>query len=82
MIDLDCFLFIDAGVPEEKRTISVLCVECHNEKMPDTGVFYQGSVEGYSDYNWNCCLCGKYIHKVDEDEDEEVDSNIGDAIEK
>lgn len=79
MADLDCFLFIDVEVPEEQRTISVLCVECHNEKMPNNGVFYQGSTEGYSDYDWTCCLCGKCIHKAIS---EEEDLDIGETIEK
>jgi hypothetical protein len=71
MNDLDCFLFVDMEVPEEQRTMSVLCVECHDEKMPDTGAFYNGSVEGYSNYDWKCCLCGKIIHKADEEYYEE-----------
>lgn len=67
--DLDCYLFIDASVPEEDREMSILCVECRNEKMPDIGAFYKGSKEGYSNYDWVCCLCEKYIHKAEEDEE-------------
>lgn len=65
MDDLDCFLFVDVEVPEEHRKMLVFCVECHDEKIPDSGVFYKGSVEGYSNYDWKCCLCGKLIHKAD-----------------
>jgi hypothetical protein len=70
MDDLDCFLFIDIELPEEERTMSVLCVECHDEKMPDTGVFYEGSKEGYSNFDWVCCVCGKFIHKADGGQDD------------
>jgi len=66
--DLDCFLFVDLETPEEERTMSVTCVECHEEKIPDTGFFYEGSKEGYSDYDWVCCFCGKIIHKSSEEE--------------
>ena len=76
MQDLDCFLFIDMNLPEEERRMSVLCVECHNEKMPDTGIFYNGSLEGYSNYNWKCCICNKLIHKSEEgDQDEESETS-------
>ena len=71
MNDLDCFIFIDLSVSEEERAISILCVECHDEKMPDSGVFYQGSKEGYSNYDWVCCVCGKIIHKSENETYEE-----------
>ncbi len=62
--DLDCYIFIDPSVAEEDRTVSVMCVECRTERMPDTGFFYEGSKEGYSDYNWVCCFCEKMIHEA------------------
>jgi hypothetical protein len=70
MTDLDCYIFIDPSVSEEKRTIEALCVECRNQKMPDSGFFYEGSKEGYSDYDWQCSICKKYIHKADERDEE------------
>jgi|LakMenEpi03Aug12_release.lakeMendotaPanAssembly.Ray.scaffolds.fasta_scaffold17139_9 hypothetical protein len=69
MNDLDCYLFIDMEVPEEDRVISAMCIECHDDKMPDTGAFYNGSKQGYSNYDWKCCLCGKLIHKADDSEE-------------
>ena len=75
MTDLDCFIFINMSVPEEERTMSVICVQCHDEKMPDTGSFYNGSVEGYSNYDWTCCLCGKIIHKANDGEDYEEEES-------
>lgn len=54
--------------------MSVLCVECHDTKMPDTGMFYNGTKEGYSNYDWQCCLCQKYIHKSDDCEQYEEDA--------
>lgn len=64
MPDLDCFIFIDTSVPEQERTVEVLCVECHKEKMPNSGFFYEGSKEGYSNYDWQCVMCKKYVHKA------------------
>lgn len=69
MNDLNCYLFIDIETPEEDRTISVLCIDCHDEKMPETGVFYNGSEEGYSNFDWKCCICNKMIHKSEPDEE-------------
>jgi len=61
----DCYFFIDPNpnIPEEERTLSILCVECHNRDAPDTGWFYEGSKEGYGPYDYQCCKCGKFIHR-------------------
>ena len=81
MIDLDCYLYIDHSVPESERTIGVLCTECHKEKKPDSGFFYQGSKEGYSNYDWQCDICKKYIHKANDDQDDQDDQeNIQNEI--
>lgn len=64
----DCYFFVDSTVPEEQQKISVLCVECHNTKMPKTGMFYQGSKDGYGPFNYKCCVCSKLVHKANEDE--------------
>lgn len=56
----DCYFFIDMDkdVPEEKRTISVLCVKCHKEHYtPDTGWFWPGSKEGYGPWEYKCSNC-------------------------
>lgn len=68
----DCYFFIDmdSNVPEEERTISTLCVPCHEKDYPDTGWFYEGSKEGYGPFNYVCCRCGTYIHKAEDDADE------------
>lgn len=58
----DCYFFIDVSVPEDDRTMSVLCIPCHDNKMPDTGWFYKGSVEGYGPYTYKCHICGLVIH--------------------
>lgn len=62
----DCYFFIDPdpSIPEEKRTLSILCVECHDRDMPDTGWFYRGSTEGYGPWDYECCKCGKLIHQA------------------
>lgn len=66
MTKRDCFFFVNLDVPEEDRTMSVLCVPCRTEKMPDTGWFYRGSVEGYGPFTYKCCLCGSVIHEPDQ----------------
>lgn len=68
MQDLDCYIFINPSVPEEQRVVEALCVECRNEKLPDSGFFYEGSKEGYSDFDWQCSICKKYIHKIEDEE--------------
>jgi hypothetical protein len=42
--------------------------------MPDTGWLYMGSKEGYGPFDYECCHCGKFIHKHD-DEDEEAETS-------
>lgn len=70
MKDQNCYFFVDPTVPEEERTISVMCVKCHDEEMPETGWFYRGSEEGYGPFDYQCELCGKFVHKVSDDEDD------------
>lgn len=69
MEDLDCYLFVNQENPQGP-CVTVLCVECREEKYPDTGSFYEGSKEGYSDYDWKCSECDKFIHKIEEIEEE------------
>lgn len=64
--DADCFFFIDTEVPEAQRTLSVLCISCHDKNMPDVGWFYRGSSEGYGPFEYKCCACGTMIHQPDE----------------
>ena len=68
----DCYFFVDHEVPIQERKISVLCVKCHDEKMPETGMFYEGSKEGYGPFNYKCCLCGELVHKSDEYKKDEI----------
>ncbi len=70
-MDNDCYFFIDEDVPLEERKISVLCVECHDAKMPETGMFYRGSKDGYGPFNYKCCLCGKLVHRADDDDEKD-----------
>lgn len=58
----DCYFFIDLEEPEDERKISVLCLTCREEKLPDTGWFWQGSKRGYGPFNYKCCHCDKIIH--------------------
>lgn len=58
----DCYFFIDESVPEKERKMSVLCVECHDTKLPN-GMFYKGSKDGYGPFTYKCCICGKIVHE-------------------
>jgi hypothetical protein len=57
----DCYFFVDQKVPLNERKMSVLCTECHDTKMPDVGMFYHGSKEGYGPFEFKCCVCRKII---------------------
>lgn len=69
----DCYFFIDFMQPEEKRCMSILCVECHDKYMPDTGWLWKGSQDGYGPFDYQCHKCNRYIHKTDEEENCEED---------
>jgi hypothetical protein len=70
MAEEDCYFFIDEKVPLQERTMSVLCTECHDTKMP-VGMFYRGSQDGYGPFEFKCCVCQKIIHTVEENDEEE-----------
>lgn len=74
----DCYIFVDPdpNVREEDRTMKFICVECRDEHMPDTGSYYPGSREGYGPFNFICCKCGKFIHRADEDDDEDTNEEV------
>lgn len=68
----DCYFYIDYTVPIQERSMSVICVQCHDEHMPDTGMFWAGSNEGYGPYDYRCNKCEKLIHEHKEhDKDDE-----------
>jgi len=71
----DCYFFVDPdpNIKEKDRTMKLLCLECHDKDMPDTGWFYQGSKEGYGPYEYICCKCNKQVN--DEEVGEENDEN-------
>jgi hypothetical protein len=66
MMNRDCYFFVDTAVPEEKRTMSVICAESGKHPIPDGAWFYRGSVEGYGPFNYKCCICGDVIHAADQ----------------
>lgn len=68
----DCFFFIDYEVPEEERTMSVVCVACHEQQMPDIGMFWSAK-NGYGPFDYKCCKCGKLVHSKNEYDYEEED---------
>lgn len=74
----DCFFFIDYSVPEEDRTMSIVCIECHEKYMPDVGMYWNAN-DGYGPFDYKCCKCGKLVHGKDEydntdEEDDEIEA--------
>jgi len=66
--DESCYFWMDSSVPEEDRTMSVMCVPCHDTKYPDLGWFWDGENKGYGPFNIICDICGKLIHAGPESE--------------
>ena len=60
-IQEDCYFWIDNSIPEENRTMNIMCVFCQKEKKIDAW-FWQGSTKGYGPFEYTCCFCGKVIH--------------------
>ena len=58
----DCWFWMDENIPEEERTMNVLCRKCH-EQFPKLGWFWEGSKHGYGPYDFICKKCGHEIHK-------------------
>lgn len=54
--------------------MSILCVPCHDKEMPDTGWFYQGSTEGYGPFDYQCCICGDYLHRASDEDGKETET--------
>lgn len=57
----DCYLWIDESVPEDERTMNVLCMEC-SKKFPGLGWFWEGSRLGYGPFEFTCNKCGHIVH--------------------
>ena len=52
---MDCYWYIK----EEKMVAA--CVECNNQELKSW--FWAGSEQGYGDYDLECSICQKIIHK-------------------
>lgn len=59
----DCYLWIDESVPEDERTMNVLCMEC-SKKFPGLGWFWEGSRLGYGPFEFACEKCGHIVHNA------------------
>lgn len=57
----DCYLWMDESIPEEERTINVLCEQCHL-KYPGLGWFWEGSKLGYGPFDFICNKCEHVIY--------------------
>lgn len=60
----NCYFWLDARVPEDERTMSVMCVKCHDEKFPALGWLWEGSKNGYGPHDYVCDMCGHVIKKA------------------
>lgn len=59
----DCFFYIDCRTPKDEQYMSVMCVQCHDEKHPDMGWFWPGTKKGYGPFEYKCAICGKMVHQ-------------------
>lgn len=59
----DCYLWIDESVPEDERTMNVLCMEC-SKQFPGLGWFWEGSRLGYGPFEFTCKKCGHIVHQA------------------
>jgi hypothetical protein len=80
MAHAECFFFIDLNVPEEERSVESLCMECHEEHLPDTGWYWNDDENGgmgFGPWKYHCKLCQKLIHdgEPNEEQDESKTSN-------
>ena len=69
---MDCYIFMDPTIPEEKACMSFLCVDCKREFFPDTEMhLHPGSKEGYGPFDFICDKCGCFLHEEKENNNEE-----------
>jgi hypothetical protein len=59
----NCYFWLDLEVPEAVRTMSIFCIQCHDEKYRNVGWLWEGSKKGYGPFDYKCTICGKMIHK-------------------
>ena len=57
-----CWFWIDCRIPEDERTMSVLCDECRKEKYPDVGSYWDFD-DGCGPWDIICDECKKVLHK-------------------
>ena len=58
----DCYLWMDEKVPEDQRTMNVLCLKCHKENP--IGWLWEGSRLGYGPFDFVCNQCGHVVHSA------------------
>lgn len=66
----DCYFLVDDTVPEDERTMKVLCLKCRDEKMPNAGWLWKGSCLGYGPFDFICSWCGHVVYSPNQDEKE------------
>jgi hypothetical protein len=71
----DCYFWVDDSVAEEDRNMSVLCLKCRDEKMPDVGWLWKGSFFGYGPFDFICSLCGHVVYSPNHNEKEDKKEN-------
>lgn len=58
----DCYFFMDMRQPEDIRSMACLCIKCHDEKHPNLGWSWAGTIRGYGPFLYKCSECDKIIY--------------------
>lgn len=55
-----CYFYIDSSIPEDKRTMLILCENCQKKHPEIKGWFWNGN---YGNFDYICNKCGEIIHQ-------------------
>lgn len=58
----DCYFWIDNKIAENEQIMNMMCLDCHQDKHPELGWYWEGSKKGYGPFEYKCDICGKIIH--------------------
>ena len=69
-----CYLWWDLKIPEERRTVTIICENCHkNNPQAHKGMFWGGN---YGQYDYICHFCNFEIYKAERKLNDENTANI------
>ena len=63
----NCIWYVhgSADIPDEKRTVDAACIDCA-QKHDIQGMFWEAN-RGYGEYDLDCKLCGKPLHRQNQE---------------